>query len=337
MKTEPNRARSPHLYRAGTAARRTSVVVCVLVSAGLMACGDDEEHEHMDSGMTDDTSGADAGSDAPEDAAPDAAAPLAVTLRFAGTVSGVPAACGTSYSDLGSTGATAQLADARVFLSGVELGTADGLWIAVTLEDSTWQNDGVALLDFEDGSAACADSGTAELNDAVTGTVAAGVYTALRFDVGIPFAQNHLDSATAPSPLNQPGMFWTWQGGYKFLRVDWAVDGGAVPRWNTHIGSTGCVSDAPTVAPAEECGRPNMATVELDGFDPASSTIVVDFGALVVGVDLKSSVADSPPGCMSSPAEAADCDGVASALGMSFDSGACADGCSGQTVFSVAD
>ncbi|MCB9519802.1 MAG: metallo-mystery pair system four-Cys motif protein [Myxococcales bacterium] len=287
--------------------------------------------------MADDTSGADAGADTSADAALDADAPLAVTLQFEATVSGVPAACGTSYSDLGSTGATAQLADARVFLSGIELGTADGSWVDVRVDDSTWQNDGVALLDFEDGTAACADSGTAELNDVVTGAVPAGVYTRLRFDVGIPFAQNHLDSATAPSPLNQPGMFWAWQGGYKFVRVDWAVDGGAVPRWNTHIGSTGCVSDAPTVAPAEECGRPNMATVELDGFDPATSTIVVDLGALVAGVDLKTSVVDSPPGCMSSPAEAADCGGVASALGMSFDSGACADGCAGQTVFSVAD
>ena len=44
-----------------------------------------------------------------------------------------------------------------------------------------------------------------------------------------------------------------------------AVEG--AERWNVHIGSTGCVSDAPVNAPEEECSAPNRSTIELD-LDP---------------------------------------------------------------------
>lgn len=48
----------------------------------------------------------------------------------------------------------------------------------------------------------------------------AGRYTGLAFDMGVPFALNHADVTAAPSPLNIQALWWNWQGGYKFMRVD---------------------------------------------------------------------------------------------------------------------
>lgn len=251
--------------------------------------------------------------------------PQALSIPFDAVVGSDMAMCGMSYA---ISGQDAELADARLFLSNLEV-RIDGAWQAVTLDDTDWQHDGVVLLDFEDGSGACADSGTSDLNDTVTGTAPAGTIDGFRFDVGVPFALNHNDSATAPAPLNAPGMFWTWQGGYKFVRVDYAVTGGE--RWNVHVGSTGCVSDAPVDAPAEECGAPNRATVELD-LDPASG-VTIDLGALVTGADIGVNTAKTPPGCMSSPTEPDDCSPVFSNLGLDFSSGVCAGDCAGQAVF----
>jgi len=248
-----------------------------------------------------------------------------VMIAFDAVVGGEPAACGTAYT---VGGVTFELADARLFVSSVEV-RVDGAWEALSLTESDWQHEGVALLDFEDGSAACADSGTADLNSMVMGDVVKGSIDGLRFEVGVPFDLNHIDSATAPAPLNAPGMFWTWQGGYKFLRVDYLVEG--AERWNVHVGSTGCVSDAPVAPPEAECGAPNRAVVELD-IDP-SAGVTIDLGALIDGADVATNVVDTPPGCMSSPMEAEDCAPVFANLGLDFSTGTCASDCSDQGVF----
>lgn len=236
---------------------------------------------------------------------------------------------------MGTSQATASLADARLFVSSVQLRDESGSWVDLALTESRWQQSTLALLDFEDGTGACADSGTTETNREVSGTIPDGVYDAVRFDVGVPFEQNHLDSATAPAPLNAPGMFWAWQSGYKFVRVDWAVEGGAIPRWNVHVGAGGCTSAAATVAPAEPCARPNLATVTLDGLDPLTDTIAVDLDALVASADVAANTTDSPPGCMSSPVEPDECTPVYASLGLDFATGDCVDDCANQSVFGV--
>lgn len=236
------------------------------------------------------------------------------------------------YDDVGSTNVRAQLADARLFVSGLQVRDVDGEWVDLELEDSIWQRNGVALLDFEDGTGACADSGTDEMNQTIYGNVPTGDgFDGLRFQVGVPFALNHNDNATAPPPFNVAGMFWNWRGGYKFVRVDWTVDGGN--RWNVHIGSTGCGGGPPTVAPDAACARSNVATIELTGFDPRSRRIEIDFATLIDAADLTANVVDSPPGCMSNPMESSDCNPVFNNLGLDFDSGACIDGCVSQAVF----
>jgi uncharacterized repeat protein (TIGR04052 family) len=251
---------------------------------------------------------------------------VSVQIDFEAMVGDAPAACGTTFTVAGQS---AELADARMFLSSVEL-RVDGDWVPFELDASDWQHEGVALLDFEDGTALCADSGTAERNMAITGVAPNGTIDGVRFNVGVPFELNHQDSATAPAPLNSPGMFWTWQGGYKFVRVDWMVD--RAERWNVHVGSTGCVSDAPTVAPAEACSKPNLSQISLD-LDPTVTPVQIDLGALVEGADIVANTLDTPPGCMSSPMEPADCSPVFDALGLDFSTGSCTTDCADQAVF----
>ena len=259
---------------------------------------------------------------------------LDVSLAFEALVGDQAARCGVTFTGLGVTGAEAQLADARLFVSEVELQDAAGAWVPLELEqDGQWQVGDVALLDFEDKTGACADSGTPEVNAAVRGKLPAGEYRGVRFTLGVPFAQNHNDSAAAPAPLNTPGMFWVWQSGYKFLRVDWTVSGGAVPRWNVHLGSTQCQSEARTDPPAV-CDRSNRARGLIEGFDPATDRVAIDLAALVAGADLAANQPETAPGCMSGPNEPEDCGPVFGALGMSFESGGCVGECAAQRVFS---
>ncbi len=286
---------------------RTAKLSCLLALVGVSVagCGDDD----------------------------DPAADRTLVANFAASVGGQPVSCSTMYSGLGTNGASAELADARLFVSEVEARNGDGTWVPMALtDDGVWQSSGVALLDFEDGADACDGSGTAETNASVVGTVPAGDYDGLRFSVGVPFALNHNDNATADPPFNVPGMFWNWQGGYKFLRVDWMVPGGDVPRWNVHIGSTGCVATSSVTPPSEACGRSNRARIEVRDVDIGADTIDIDLAALVEDVDI---TVDSggATGCQSRPDEPDDCTDVFSTLGLSFTTGDCVGDCAGQTIF----
>ena len=247
-----------------------------------------------------------------------------VNITFEARVGAENVSCERDYSFVGTstTTYTAQLADARLFLSNFQLrSSSDGSWIPLSLVQNRWQYQGVALLDFENKAGACADSGTVETNSVVTATVASGTYDRIRFDVGIPFELNHGDFNNSPAPLNEPGMFWVWRLGHKFVRIDWLVSSGQIPRWNVHIGSTACNSATPQSPPSELCGRPNIATVEADFYGFSNQAFAVDLKALVNGVDLSLNTPDTPTGCQSSPAEPLDCAAVFTNLGLDFSTG----------------
>jgi uncharacterized repeat protein (TIGR04052 family) len=248
-----------------------------------------------------------------------------VTIRFAASVNGVPAACGLIYDGVGVEGSTVSLTDFRLYVSNVRLINAAGEEVPVELaQDGQWQYANVALLDFEDGSSLCSSTGNADLNTKIVGTVPEGMYTGLAFDLGVPFELNHLDTVTAPSPLNIPAMWWNWQVGYKFVRIDLLTPGGEAPAWFVHLGSTGCASSDGNTPPAEPCSNPNVTSVRFDSFDPVRQVVSVDAGALLSGVNLAVSV-PMPPGCMSGP-EDSDCAGLFPAFGLDLASGMPVDG-----------
>lgn len=285
-----------------------------------------------------------------------------VEIRFALQAGDQPVACGTRIEGLGISHSAATLNDMRFYVSEVTLLDAAGAETPLILEqDGLWQRESTVLLDFEDGSHGCADSGNRDMNTVVKGRAPAGDYTAVRFDLGVPFALNHLDVTLAPSPLNLPAMWWNWQGGYKFVRFDLVVDAlaesatdehdahaeptaqahdahghGAAPAnaWFIHTGSTGCLSDNANQPPTAPCLRPNRPTIQLDGFDPASNIIIADLATFVQTVDLAHST-PQPPGCMGD-FDDPDCANVYAALGLDLSTGVCiAEACATQTLFRV--
>ncbi|MEM8614095.1 MAG: MbnP family copper-binding protein, partial [Cyanobacteria bacterium P01_H01_bin.105] len=185
-----------------------------------------------------------------------------VTLQFAGMVADEPFACGQAY-ELGAPATAMAPLDFRFYVSEVALLDADGNEVPLILQqDGKWQHQNVALIDFEDKSGACAN-GTVDTRAQVVGTVPAGDYSGVKFTLGVPFGLNHVDSTLAPSPLNLTSLWWNWNFGYKFARIDLTpateMAGASAAQTKQHaaeefsgfafhLGSVGCQMDA-TQAP----------------------------------------------------------------------------------------
>ena len=67
----------------------------------------------------------------------------------------------------------------------------------------------------------------------------AGEYKGIRFEIGVPKDLNHRDASTVAMPLGlESGMFWAWNPGYIFFRLEGKtmVDGKPQP-WLLHMGT----------------------------------------------------------------------------------------------------
>lgn len=129
----------------------------------------------------------------------------------------------------------------------------------------------------------------------------------LSFDLGVPFELNHLNPLTADSPLNQSDMFWTWQNGHKFLRLDLTKKASQKIEtftaqnlqtgWQFHLGSTACQSASVMRAPTVPCGYPNRPRIKLDY--QKGSRLVLDLAPLLSGIIDDAELAKHS--CMSDP------------------------------------
>ncbi|WP_245678385.1 MbnP family copper-binding protein [Chondromyces crocatus] len=220
-----------------------------------------------------------------------------VELRFDGRVGDEAFDCSATYTGLGTTASEVRFTDFRLYIHDVRLISAEsGDEVRLELEqDGLWQYQDLVLLDFENRTGACTN-GTTDTNGVVRGTAPAGSYDGVVFKLGVPAALNHGDAAAAPSPLNLTAMFWNWQGGYKFVRVD-SVPTGAPTAFNLHLGSTNCVGD-PAAGESVTCERPNVIEVTLRGFDPLNAPVFVDYAGVIEANDLSTN-AGGAPGCMS--------------------------------------
>jgi len=65
-----------------------------------------------------------------------------------------------------------------------------------------------------------------------------GVYSGIKFTVGIPYGLNHMDAAEQAFPLGPNSeMFWSWNSGYIFNRVEGKADSSGKPvSFFYHIG-----------------------------------------------------------------------------------------------------
>lgn len=253
-----------------------------------------------------------------------------VTLRFAPRVGETPFACGQEFSGVGSGAAIVAPLDFRMYVHGVALVRATGERVPLAVQDDAeWQHDGLVLLDFEDGSGACA-TGSPRTNFEVRGSVPPhDDYTGVEFMVGVPDELNHLDGATAPAPLNAQGLWWSWSGGYKYMRLD--IQPQTQPVFFYHLGATSCGGNTQE---GFDCTFANLAPIRLDDFDPDADEIVVDAAAILAGVDVErvpDGMTDTLPGCMAFAGDP-ECPAMMAPLGLRFESD---DPAGAQSVFTV--
>jgi uncharacterized repeat protein (TIGR04052 family) len=243
--------------------------------------------------------------------------PVDVALTFKPRVGTQPFACGQTYTGLGTTGATYEPKDFRLYVHNVRLINHSYEEVPLALkEDGAWQRDGVVLLDFEDKTGLCTN-GTQAMNDRIVGTVPGNHYVGLRFTVGLPFEKNHQDASIAKAPFNVSTLFWGWEGGYTFIRLDGRT-AGLPAGHNFHLGSTGCQTSGPNQVTS--CQRPNRFDVEIANFDPTGAGgVVLDIAALFAGSNLDTNQAQTAAGCMSESKDD-DCAPIFQRLGLGFGS-----------------
>lgn len=275
---------------------RLPVTAALALAGTLAACGGSSSSSSDDRGPTDTT----------------------VSLPFEAVYnsSNDPVTCDGTLSGLGA-GVDVQLEDFRLYLHDVRVTTSQQRELPLTLDDTLWQGSGVALLDFRD-FVSCGSVPQTPNTD-VTGTVALNEgerIDGVQFKIGLPESLNHTNLVDAATPLNVPTMHWSWQSGYKFMRLDVTVAGG--DDFKLHLGSTDCAGD-PEAGDSVSCDRGNRPEVRFDTFTLGQDTIVIDYAAMVAtaldGVD-----DGGAPGCMSGVSDP-ECAGVFAALGLDLASG----------------
>ncbi len=160
-----------------------------------------------------------------------------------------------------------QLQNLRFYLSDFSLNQQP-----LALVSSHWQQSQLALLGTD-----CQGNSNWQL--AFNQPLAAGK---LNFTLGLPFASNHQNPLTASPPLNHGELFWNWQLGYKFLRLDLQ---GPSHGWAFHLGSTGCQSASVLRPPAVPCRAANTFAVSLD-YQPGQR-LQLDLATLLAKVMLE--------------------------------------------------
>jgi uncharacterized repeat protein (TIGR04052 family) len=260
-------------------------------------------------------------SDSSSTTAPDTS-PRPVAIKFAARVGDLPATCTQSYAALGTTRSTASITEFMALVSDVSLLRADGTAVPVTLTpDAKWQLENITLLDFAAGGAGTnCPNASPETNLQVVGTVPGGAtYTGLRFTLGLPFARNHGDATTAPGPLAATAMFWSWNGGYKAMRLD-VKSTGTPTGWFVHLGSTGCSPTGSATTVPTACTARNVMTYTFSNFDAAKQTVVADVATFLASSNLDVNQG-GPAGCMSGTTDG-DCAPIFTSFGLPFNGSA---------------
>ncbi len=278
----------------------------------------------------------------------------AVSIQFAAQANGKDAQCGAvnEIANLGSTNKTAEIQDLRFYVSALELVNDKGQAVAVTLDKNTNQDFGVALLDFENATGACA-GGDAKTNTVITGKIPTGTYTGIKFTLGVPdtvvdtsgntIILNHSNTTAITAPLDVAAMAWSWQGGRKFAKIEFkptsgvtnqkgtpeTTDDATVTSWVVHMGATGCTG---TDAAGYSCTNPNLAKVSFDSFDVSKQKVVLDVPALLTQSDISVNQ-NSAIGCMSGTTDK-ECPAVFDTLGLDLLTGKVST-IKTQTVFKV--
>lgn len=253
---------------------------------------------------------------------------VSLTLPFQAKAGTTDITCDATLTGLGSLSDSGKVADFAFYVHDIVLKTSDGKSITTTLDSNDFQDPryGVALLDFQDKDTSCTGAAKPTNKEVkLKATVDPATVTGIEFKVGVPSEKNHHQASTAGAPYNRTGLFWAWQSGHKFMRLDvkptnqvTKLDTTKVSTFNLHLGSTGCSGD-PTAGAVVSCTSPNRPGVSLNGVTVTNLTtnpIVLDYAALVTGTNINQDTGGAV-GCMSSQTDT-DCPNIFGNLGLSF-------------------
>ena len=184
-----------------------------------------------------------------------------------------------------------QIDQLQFYISQVDYLTAAGTWHPWTMKTTAYQSNDVALL-----GASCQNNNSTQVNWQIDfqSVVKPSEVKAIRFNLGVPFTLNHLNPLTQNSPLNDSSMFWVWQTGHKFLRLEMS---NKTDDWLFHLGSTGCKAASAMRAPKIPCLQPNLQRFQVNtDFSQEGKAIVFDLSRLIRNVTLS-----RQSGCQSEP------------------------------------
>lgn len=225
--------------------------------------------------------------------------PQAITLTFKAMVGdqelvtsgNSPRHDDPTYDGVGQDAKTVRPADFRFYVHDVQLLTADGAPVSLTLEQNAWQYQNLALLDFETAA-------TAETNATVTGTAPRGTYTGIRFTLGVPHELNHTDpgAKAAHGILSKEdlatGLTWPWLMGRIYGRFEFYVKKADNQEqiFRFHLGGTGATN--PTYDSSYDgfnplqtvLKNPNRPVITLPNFDPSKDVVAADLKTLFANI-----------------------------------------------------
>lgn len=267
--------------------------LAAVLATGLAACGSDDD-SNSDNNVSKGTK--------------------EISLSFAAQLNGAELQCDQNTETVGTAQTPADIKYFGMYISELEVATADGEFVPVALDAST-------TADVERGVSLVTYCGTNLSNNQISGTVeAAAEYSRVRFTMGVPEQHNHLDATQTEGILaKEIAMHWNWTVGYKHARMDAA-------GWNIHLGSTNCSGENADA----QCSNGNRPTYTFDNVDFDSDKVVFDYAALVNSSDI-STDAGGAPGCMSGGTDP-ECGQVFTALGLDLSTGQCLNNdCDSQT------
>ena len=220
-------------------------------------------------------------------------------------------------------GTTESALDVAFFVSDVYLITAMGEKFPLQLSSNNWQVDNAALIIL-------GNDATGTYNNIISGSTPAlnaskDTFNKLEFTLGLPAHLNHSNPLTAKPPLNTSSMFWSWQLGYKFLRIDSRSE---TLSWSFHLGSTNCSSPSPIRPPTAPCEKPNRVNITLPLDNKSSSHIFVNVGAFS-----KHPIGKKTVSCTGQYSENPICSTWLGELGLNPSTGRCTISCDEQALF----
>ncbi len=201
-----------------------------------------------------------------------------VNIAFENVVDGVhvDVTGGTSYID--ASGDTFTVTKLRYYISNVELKKSDGTWYAIP--------NSYFLVDE-------ADTASVECTlEAVPG----GDYTAVRYLVGVDSATN-ASGATGQTGALDPanGMYWTWNTGYIFFKIEGHSPSAMGGEFMYHIGGYSAASGGNAIRQVEKDF--GGATLTVDGDREAEIHLTADVQKFLGNVDMSmNSMVMSPAG-----------------------------------------